>query len=242
MHTETRDRRPYATELKFLVTPDVGDAVRAWAREHLTADPHGAGVHGDAYSTTTLYTDTPDQDVYRRRGSYGRSKYRVRRYGVSDVAFLERKLRTRSLLSKRRSIVPLRELARLDDGLGELSDWPGLWFASRLAARRLHPICQVTYDRTARVTSTPYGLARLTVDAHLSARAATQWAFEAPEYTPVLQDQQIVELKFLVAMPAIFKRLVETFGLAPTTVSKYRLSVAGLGMAPATITTEVEVA
>lgn len=242
MHTETRDRRPHATELKFLVTPDVGDAVRTWAREHLTADPHGAGAHGDAYSTTTLYTDTPDQDVYRRKGSYGRSKYRVRRYGVSDVAFLERKLRTRSLLSKRRSIVPLTELARLDAGLIELGDWPGLWFATRLAARRLSPVCQVTYDRTARVTSTPYGLARLTVDAHLSARTAEGWAFQSPEYIPVLTDRHIVELKFLVAMPAIFKRLVETFGLEPMTVSKYRLSVAGLGMAPDVTTTAAEVA
>lgn len=232
MHIETRDRRPYATELKFLVSPSAGDAIRAWARAHLTADPHGAGPHGDAYSTTTLYTDTPDQDVYRRRGSYGRSKYRVRRYGVSDVAFLERKLRTRSLLSKRRSFVPLTELAQLDAGLGELADWPGLWFAGRLAARQLQPVCQVTYDRTARVTSTPYGLARLTVDAHLSARTATRWAFETPESIPVLAEQHIVELKFLVAMPALFKRLIETFGLAPMTVSKYRLSVAGLGLAP----------
>ncbi len=242
MHTETRDRRPHATELKFLVTPDVGDAIRAWAREHLTADPHGAGAHGDAYTTTTLYTDTPEQDVYHRKGSYGRSKYRVRRYGVSDVAFLERKLRTRSLLSKRRSIVPLTELARLDDGLSELADWPGLWFATRLAARRLRPVCQVTYDRTARVTSTPYGLARLTVDAHLSARTSDGWAFQSPEYIPVLTDRHIVELKFLVAMPAIFKRLVETFGLAPMAVSKYRLSIAGLGLAPETAATTAEVA
>lgn len=226
MHTETRDRRPFAAELKFLVTPDLGDAIRTWARTRLTADPHGRGPHQDEYTTTTLYTDTPGRDVFHRRGSFGRSKYRVRRYDSSDVVFLERKLRTKSLLSKRRSIVNLDELGRLTER--DAHGWPGRWFAGRLAARRLHPVCQVTYDRTARVIHTPYGLARLTVDQHLAARDVAGWAYEAPDYVPVLPNQHIVELKFIVAMPAMFKGLLETFGLEPQAVSKYRLSAARL--------------
>lgn len=232
MSLDTRDRRPLAAELKFLVSPAQGDAIRAWAREHLTADPHGGGPHGDEYSTTTLYTDTPGQDVYRRRGSYGRSKYRVRRYGTSDVVFLERKLRTLALLSKRRSIVGIDDLPLLDQPVQDLGDWPGEWFAGRLAARRLSPVCQVTYNRTARVTATPYGLARLTVDTSLSARPASRWAFEAPEYHTVLPTDMIVELKYVVAMPAVFKRLLETVGIEPQTLSKYRLSIAALDLAP----------
>jgi hypothetical protein len=228
MYSDTRDRRPHAAELKFLVSPDDGDAIRTWARTHLTADPHGSGPHADQYTTTTLYTDTPDQDVYRRQGSYGRSKYRVRRYGTSDVVFLERKLRTRSLLSKRRSIVPIGELARLENTASAEAPWIGEWFMGRLAARRLSPVCQVTYARTARVTHTPYGLARLTVDDGLAARPVIQWAYDAPVYEPALIGQQIVELKFIVAMPAVFKRLIETFCLEPMTVSKYRLSVEAL--------------
>ncbi len=230
MHTDTRDRRPHAAELKFLVSPDEGDAIRTWARAHLTADPHGSGPHADQYTTTTLYTDTPDQDVYRRQGSYGRSKYRVRRYGSSDVVFLERKLRTQSLLSKRRSIIPIDALARLADTASADAPWIGEWFTGRLAARGLSPVCQVTYCRTARVTQTPYGLARLTVDDGLAARPISQWGYEAPLYEPALVGQQIVELKYIVAMPAVFKRLVETFSLEPMTVSKYRFSVAALGV------------
>jgi hypothetical protein len=233
MQTDTRDRRPYAAELKFLVPPATADAIRSWAREHLIADPHGGGLDGDQYTTTSLYSDTPGQDVYRRTGSYGRSKYRVRRYGSSDVVFLERKLRTRALLSKRRSIVVGTDLPRLNDPLDNLTGWPGAWFAARLAMRRLGPVCQVTYDRTARVANTPYGLARLTVDSNLAARVASQWAFEAPDYIPVLTNEAIVELKFIVAMPAVFKRVIETFGLVPATVSKYRLSAGALGMVPA---------
>ncbi|MCC7168711.1 MAG: VTC domain-containing protein, partial [Rhodospirillales bacterium] len=128
MHTDTRDRRPHAAELKFLVSPADGDAIRTWARAHLTADPHGNGPNADEYTTTTLYTDTPEQDVYRRQGSYGRSKYRVRRYGASDVVFLERKLRTKSLLSKRRSIVPMEELVQLQSTASVDTPWVGDWF------------------------------------------------------------------------------------------------------------------
>jgi hypothetical protein len=231
MPIETRDRRRYAAELKFLVSPAVGDDIRAWARVHLTADSHGTGPHGDGYVTTSLYTDTPALDVYRRRGSYGRSKYRVRRYGSSDVAFLERKLRTSSLVSKRRSIVPTADLARLIPPLADRVTWPGGWFAARLSARQLEPVCQVSYQRTARVTPTPYGLARLTVDTALRARPVDGWAFASPDYLPVLADQAIVELKFAVGMPALFKRLLETFGLAPITTSKYRRSMQALGLA-----------
>lgn len=227
MTTETRDHRAHAAELKFLVAPDVGADIRAWIRTELTPDPHGTGAFADEYSTTTLYADTPAWDVYLRHGSYGRSKYRVRRYGTSDVVFLERKLRTAALLSKRRTIIPI-------DALGQWG--PGHWFHERLTARGLTPVCQVSYDRTARVTATPYGIARLTVDSGLRAQPACAWEYdETPRYQSVLTGAEILELKFMVAMPAVFKRLIETFGLAPDSVSKYRLSVAALNLATAAI-------
>ena len=230
MMDHTREQRAFAAELKFLVAPDLGDAIRDWARVHLSADPHGTGDHHDAYTTTSLYTDTSAQDVYRKAGSYGRSKYRIRRYGVSDVAFLERKLRTRSLLSKRRTPVPVFEVPRLLESPEALEGWNGAWFARRVAARHLAPVCQVSYDRVARVTQTPYGLARLTVDSGLRARVNTTWGFSDGSLTAVLDARCIVEMKFLVAMPAVFKRALMEFGLEPMTVSKYRLSVEGLGL------------
>ncbi len=48
---------------------------------------------------------------------------------------------------------------------------------------------------------------------------------------PVLGGRQILELKFRHHMPAVFKRLVEEFALAPAPASKYRLSMAALGEA-----------
>src|SRR5688500_5743369 len=103
----------YTAEIKFLLTETTGLSVREWARGRLEADPHGGGPHGDEYSVSILSIDTAARDVFHRRGSYGRSKYRVRRYGEEPRVFLERKLRTSSRLAKRRTDIPLETLPLL---------------------------------------------------------------------------------------------------------------------------------
>jgi VTC domain len=92
--TEIRENRAFAAEIKYLVPPDRVDALRQWARARLSPDPYGSGPHGDTYQTNSLYFDTRDFDVFHRRGSFGRSKYRVRRYGDAPELFFERKLKT----------------------------------------------------------------------------------------------------------------------------------------------------
>jgi hypothetical protein len=115
-----------AFEIKFIVNIATAAAVRNWARHRLEADPHGSGPHGDEYLTTSLYFDTGDLAVFRQRGSYARSKYRIRRYGGNDSVFLERKMRTRKVLSKRRTHVPCEEIEKL---AGSAVDprWEGAW-------------------------------------------------------------------------------------------------------------------
>ena len=96
--THIREVRPHAHELKFVIGPDVAPRIRRWARIHLDADIHGTGPFGDEYRTTSVYFDTDDYDVFNRRGSFGRSKYRIRRYGDEDAFFLERKMRRPGVL------------------------------------------------------------------------------------------------------------------------------------------------
>lgn len=229
MSTEIREQRPFAAEVKFLLTPAQADAIRDWVRPRLTPDPYGSGEGGDRYTTTSLYCETEAQDVFFRRGSFGRSKYRIRRYSTSDMVFLERKLRTKDLLSKRRSLVPIDELRHLGDaGVAWPNGWPGAWFGHRVAARRMGPVCQVAYDRVARLAATPYGIARLTMDAHIRAWPTERFEFQSGESQPVLTDRVILEMKYRVEMPAVFKALVEEFRLSPDRVSKYRLSMSAL--------------
>jgi SPX domain protein involved in polyphosphate accumulation len=183
---DARETRIRAIELKFLVDDAVGARLRDWARQALEPDPHGHGVHGDEYATTSLYFDTPDRAVFHRRRSHGRVKFRVRRYGEGDAVFLERKLRTESVLTKRRTRVSTADLARLcGPGRGA---WAGSWFEDRVAARALGPVCQVSYHRTARYLITPGGdVARVTLDADVRALPVADLGFAARPGVPVLR-------------------------------------------------------
>jgi hypothetical protein len=227
----TRENRELASEMKFLLSPQLAGQIRQWARAHLQPDPYASGEEaGDGYWISSLYFDTAQFDVFHRRGSFGRSKYRVRRYGNGAVAYLERKLKTRGLLTKRRSVVRLEELSRLLEE-EERSDWPGSWFQRRLQARNLSPVCQIAYRRTARVAISPFGPVRLTLDDELTTSAAGGLEFNANDGQTILPDRVILELKFRYAIPVLFKNLAAEFALTPEPFSKYRYAASCLGLA-----------
>ncbi len=230
--TDHRESREFAAEIKFMLDRPLADRVREWARRHLAPDPHAADADGDGYQITSLYFDTDDFDVYHRRQSFGRCKYRIRRYGTSPAVFLERKLKTRGLVSKRRTLVPVTDLPLLAHG-GPPRTWPGTWYADRLQLRQLHPVCQIQYRRTARVAMTARGPVRLTLDVGLQTVPIFQPGFvETGDSLALLPHQVILELKYRCEPPALFKQLIETLALSPSAVSKYRLATAALGLIP----------
>jgi len=231
--TSTSETREAAREIKFVVSPDQASAILEWSRSRLAPDPYAGGPTGDEYRTTTLYFDTAEFAVFRRQGSYRRAKYRIRRYGASEMVFLERKLRTATALSKRRTSVPLADLRPMES-MAAPAKWPGHWFTQRLEARRLTPICQVTYHRHARVANGPYGPMRLTFDDDLTAQPCHGFQFTPKGGVEVLPTQVIIEMKYRVDAPAIFRNLVDEFKIQPFAVSKYRLSLEALRQADAT--------
>ncbi|HXA49985.1 MAG TPA: polyphosphate polymerase domain-containing protein [Candidatus Acidoferrum sp.] len=214
-------------EVKFLIPAGQAEDVRAWARQRLDPDPNAEGVARDTYRTTSLYFDTPAFSVFHRDGSYGRAKYRIRRYDAAATVFLERKLRANGVVAKRRTLVALDELCEL-----EKSDpkWRGNWFRRRVAARGMSPLCQISYQRTALVAESDAGPIRLTVDDGLCASRVAVAAFPPlAGGVPLLNSQSILEMKFRMVMPAVFQEMVEVFGLAAQPVSKYRLAIPALG-------------
>jgi hypothetical protein len=230
--TEQRENREFARETKFLIDRSTADQIRAWSRTRLAPDPNASGEDGDSYQITSLYLDTEAFDIFHRRGSFGRSKYRIRRYGLSDFAFLERKLKTRGLVSKRRTALPLSELHRLGRASGG-ARWVGSWYEQRLLLRKLAPVCQISYCRHARVTMTENGPIRLTLDDNLRAFPAPDYAFiDAADGEVFLRDQIVLELKYRMGLPALFKELLSEFPLSSQPVSKYRLGAAALGLVP----------
>lgn len=218
----------FTSELKFVVDAATGQRIREWARERLGPDPHGGGSFADEYRVSSVYFDTDARDVFLRRGSYARSKYRIRRYEQDATVFLERKLRTGSRLAKRRTGIDVGMLPLIAGT--SLNGDATAWFRRRLALRGLRPVCQVTYSRLARMGDTPEGPARLTLDEALHACASGAYAFEPHPDVRLLDGQAIVELKYRGRVPSVFKEAVETFSLNPERWSKYRAAVMALGL------------
>jgi hypothetical protein len=215
-------------EQKFSLSPALAAEVRGWAREHMQADPHGGGAAGDEYSIHSLYLDTENFDVLRRNGSFGRGKYRIRRYGASGKVFLERKMKRAGLISKRRTLVPIEEVGRT---LTEPDRrWAGFWYQRRIQARGLQPVCQIQYSRTARLAALEAGNLRLTLDEGITACLPDGLSFSPRgEQYDVAPDRVILELKFRGRVPALAQSLIDQFGLHAQPSSKYRIAGALLG-------------
>ena len=226
---DTREARGSASELKFLLDSSCGEQVRAWARDRLEPDPHGSGPFSDEYLTSSLYFDTANRDVFHRRGSFRKAKYRIRRYGRVDTVFLERKLRTSKMVVKRRTMMPIGVLDDLERLTAPELTWPGGWFHRRLLARGLRPVCVLSYHRMARGILIDGLQARLTLDDRVRAAPVSHAHFNGDLGVPVLETQLILELKFRGQLPSVFKSLVEEFKLAAMPVSKYRFGMMALG-------------
>ncbi len=219
------------SELKFIVSEKAASELRSWARLELAADPHAAAAGGDGYRTTTLYFDTGEFDLYFRRGSYGRAKFRIRRYNDDAAVFLERKLKARDRVSKRRSGAAPADLRLIS---GTAGSWSGGWFARRLAFRRLVPVCQVGYFRTARIGELRTRRMRLTLDHNVTAAPIDSIGFTNTPGIDLLPGSVILELKYEFGLPPLFDEIMKAFDLKPQPVSKYRLAVGALGLAAET--------
>ena len=216
-----------AAELKFVVDENLADSIRQWMRSELGPDAHGVGINNDGYQTTTLYFDTEDFDHFFKRRSFARAKFRIRRYNGAGTIFLERKMKVNGYVSKRRSHCAIEDLGRLSS---PGPDWSGSWFEHRLENRRLRPVCEVAYNRTARVGMSDNGLLRLTLDTNLRAAPATRIGFKDAVSVEIEPGVAILEMKYRVHVPPLFKRLIEEFGLVSRSHSKYRTAIRALGL------------
>ena len=226
-----RETRAHAREIKFVVDAARGPELQAWMRANLAPDEFGSGPEHDQFETSSLYFETGEFDVFHRRGSYGKSKYRVRRYGTSPIMFLERKFRTERVLIKRRTTAALEDFRRIE--LHEPDpDWYGYWFHRRLLARRLKPLVQVSYVRTARLGSSPHGKVRMTLDMDLRVLPLPDGAFLPGVGLPLMPESNIIEVKYCVTLPPILRDLISEFSLTTQPVSKYRAGLALLGLSP----------
>lgn len=208
------DDGPPAFEMKFLLTEEVAREVEGRVRQHLSLDSHANPELGNAYLTTSVYTDTPAFDIFHRTGAIGRDKYRARSYGTGGLIFLERKTRTGDRVRKLRSLAP-----------------EGDWFRHEVDARKLQPVCRVSYERVAFTGLAGGGAVRVTFDRNVRGTRASGWAVDPVGPAPVLLDGRVIcEFKFRHALPGLFKDIIHALALSPSTVSKYRLFMQTAGL------------
>lgn len=226
------ERTTPAFELKFLISEAQAQSIQDWARQRFMLDPHGDPAAGGAYRTTSLYFDTPELDVYFRSPSYRQRKFRMRQYGDSAQLFLERKTKRGDRVAKRRVVIPGAEAAWLQQETTSTT-WAGHWFHERLQLRRLRPACRITYQRLAFVGQAATEPTRITFDRNLSGLLTDSWLMASvANGVALLSGSVILELKFRVTLPGLFKQLLADAQLAPTAVSKYRLCREAWGVTP----------
>lgn len=222
-----------AFEVKFLLTEDQVREVVARVTGKLALDPYADPAMGNAYLTTSVYTDTPAFDVFYRTEGYDRDKFRVRRYGVTGPVFVERKTKNGEKVRKHRSKIDAGEVPDL--AAPSLNgEWAGEWFHSQLLEKRLAPVCRVAYERVAYLGTADGGTVRLTFDRNIRGALTSAWKLEAVgPVPPIVPDLVVTEFKFRTTMPALFKGIVADLNLTPAPFSKYRTFVQAAGLVPA---------
>ena len=228
-----KDREEPAFELKFQLDQNKAREIAAWAAQHLHLDPHGLPELDFCYRVHGLYFDTPGLDVFHRTTGYKKKKYRLRRYGGDAQIFLEQKRKSAGKVAKRRVLVDETDLARLREAPNE-QPWLGAWFHRRITVRQLQPSCLISYQRKAFFGQNAEGPLRLTLDRNVRSQQSERWSVEeAANGVPMLPESVLLELKYRRNLPALFKVMMQDFSLTPSPLSKYRLAIQALGLAPA---------
>jgi hypothetical protein len=231
---------PSAYEWKFLVDEALALRIEDTLRDSLMVDPHGDERFGGAYPVTTIYFDTPNQDVLRGLGRHKLRKYRLRRYGDALEYFLERKTKQGTRVRKRRDAVTEDRLATAMGIGGDASPEhsPG-WFGRQVARQQLRPTCRIQYLRRAYYGANSEGRLRLTFDRDLRGALVDGWSMRVvgPD-VPILTDRVVCEFKFVQTMPSLFKRVIQDLQLLVSGYSKYRNGMRIFGTDAATPGTE----
>jgi len=213
-----------AYEIKFLLDEAGAREVEERLSRSLRPDPYSDPAQGGMYRITSLACDNGAFGVFFRDEGMRNRKYRVRRYGDSDLVYLERKRSRQGKVRKRRCGAVIGDLEAVGSGRSEQAGHA--WFVREVAALEVAPVCRVTYLRRALFGDSAEGAVRVTFDRAIEGVLSRGWEMEGGgEQRGLLAGKVVCEFKFHHAMPSMLKEVVAAMRLVPTGVSKYRACV-----------------
>lgn len=224
-------------ECKYLISQDLAAEIRAYARPYLTPDPFAAASPDVSYDITSLYLDSPDLRLFHETedGQLNRIKLRIRSYDEDPESpvFMEIKRRFNSLVLKGRTRISTDAMASiLSGGAPDASSLPEIqqanyqeflgWIARWLA----QPTIWVRYRREAYVGIFNQDV-RITMDRNLVCAPPTGgFGLTRPSaWLPVEDRRVVLEIKFDESYPDWVTQIIQRFGLARRSYSKYGFSV-----------------
>jgi hypothetical protein len=212
-------------EIKVVLDPVRVDQTVKFAQERLKLDRFSTSAEG--YDLTTLYLDTEGYRVHFKLLDGTGTKYRIRRYGNEEMVYLERKTRKGTLVRKRREAAPVSELERILQGQYGEESWSGT-FCRTIRDFGLKPTLLLTYRR--RAWQGPFG-SRLTLDHSIEAwRGPNIGALEPTGESVPVTAGTVLELKYDLDMPPVFKDLMQELALNSAAFSKYGTGLTVFGM------------
>ncbi|MFZ5477007.1 MAG: VTC domain-containing protein [Myxococcota bacterium] len=218
-------------EIKYRISPDRAEAVRAWIARYMEPDANGEGG-SSRYPVHSLYLDNADWRIFRetRNGNFSRFKLRARTYAFNATApvFLEVKSRDGEAMQKSRAEVSREEAIRVLEGGLPTGKWDKatLNFRDHMDRYEAYPRAWVTYMRSAWVGG-ERGLVRITFDTEIRAAPPTRGLVEPVTWYPLpeVKGLVILEMKYSGSYPGWMADTVRRFDLERRSMSKYRHAV-----------------
>jgi|APSaa5957512535_1039671.scaffolds.fasta_scaffold174427_2 hypothetical protein len=182
------------------------------------------------YKVTSLYFETPDDDDLDEKldGILIREKHRMRIYNNQNSTIkLETKKRNGTVISKDSAEVGMSDARDLSVGLYNPDNFDNelaKLICIKLKSKAYKPRVIVEYDRQAYYL--PYGNIRITFDKNLRTYNTHTDIFElssTPKSPVFLDNNQILEIKFEVELPAYLRDVLMTIPSIRSSISKYVL-------------------
>lgn len=231
-------------ELKYLIDEATAARLRRDVEPFCAPDPHNPSTPGGprGYEISSLYLDSPSLAFFhaKERGDADRVKLRVRTYGNSPQAVLERKRRVADVIDKTRAAVDRKDAERASLGLIDLG--PDHHEATRflsgfalLVARAgAEPTLLLRYEREAYSSDVDH-YARVTFDRRIEARRSRTWDHDPPTGRWTRFDDHwrreeehrrvVLELKCQSCIPWWLTELVRKHALKQQSFSKYAIGI-----------------